>query len=77
MYMINAIAGFRENYFVSKSYCFGFIPVQFFWLASSSYPLGHTQTNVPVELSQVYPQLKPAAAQVSVTERKRYLRPKS
>ena len=70
--MIHAIAGFRENYIVSKSYCFGsgFIPVQFVWLASSSYPLGHTQTNVPVELSQVYPQLKLAAAQKSVTERK-------
>ena len=68
--MIHAYAGFRENNIVRMAYCVGFIPVQFSWLASSSYPLGHTQTNVPVELSQVYPQLKPAAAQMSVTERK-------
>lgn len=44
------------------------IPVQFCLLDSSSNPLGHTQTKVPVELSHVYSQLKPAAAHRSVTK---------
>ena len=47
-----------------------FIPVQFRSLGSSSYPFGHMQTNVPVELSHVYSHVKPEAAQTSVTERK-------